>query len=64
MWISGYFAHGYADDMICVESIDTIHKNDSYRAAYGIWIYDRCALHQWFALNLLEGLDGPGGIRD
>lgn len=26
MWISGYFAHGYADDMICVESIDTIHK--------------------------------------
>ena len=60
MWISGYFAHGYADDMICVESIDTIHKmiHTGQHTVYGFMT--GAPWHQWFALNLLEGLDGPG----
>lgn len=60
MWISGYFAHGYADDMICVESIDTIHKmiHTGQHTVYGFMT--GAPWRQWFALNLLEELDGPG----
>ena len=54
MWISGYFAHGYADDMICVESIDTIHKmiHTGQHTVYGFMT--GAPWRQWFALNLLE----------
>lgn len=60
MWISGYFAHGYADDMICVESIDTIHKmiHTGQHTVYGFMT--GAPWRQWFALNLLEELDVPG----
>lgn len=60
MWISGYFAHGYADDMIRVESIDTIHKM-IYTAQHTLYGFMTGApWRQWFALNLLEELDMPG----
>jgi len=60
MWISGYFAHGYADDMIRVESIDTIHKmiHTAQHTLYGFMT--DAPWRQWFALNLLEELDMPG----
>lgn len=60
MWISGYFAHGYADDMIRVESIDTIHKmiHTAQHTLYGFMT--GAPWRQWFALNLLEELDMPG----
>ena len=64
MWISGYFAHGYADDMICVESIDTIHKMIHTGPAYGIWIYDRCALASMVCLEPAGGTGWAGRIRD
>ena len=56
MWISGYFAHGYADD----KSIDTIHKmiHTGQHTVYGFMT--GAPWRQWFALNLLEELDGPG----
>lgn len=60
MWISGYFAHGYANDMICVESIDTIHKmiHTGQHTVYGFMT--GAPWRQWLALNLLEELDVPG----
>ncbi|MEQ3212511.1 hypothetical protein [Phocaeicola dorei] len=50
MWISGYFAHGYADD----KSIDTIHKmiHTGQHTVYGFMT--GAPWRQWFALNLLE----------
>ena len=54
MWISGYFAHGYADDMICVESIDTIHKMIHTRQHTVYGFMTGAPWRQWFALNLLE----------
>ena len=60
MWISGYFAHGYADDMICVESIDTIHKMIHTRQHTVYGFMTGAPWRQWFALNLLEELDVPG----
>lgn len=60
MWISGYFAHGYADDMIKVEKIDTLDKyiHTAQHTLYG-FMTDR-PWRQWFALNLIEELDAPG----
>lgn len=60
MWISGYFAHGYADDMIRVASIDTLSKtiHTAQHTLYGFMT--GAPWRQWFALNLLEELDSPG----
>lgn len=60
MWISGYFAHGYADDMIRVASIDTLTKtiHTAQHTVYGFMT--GAPWRQWFALNLLEELDMPG----
>ena len=57
MWISGYFAHGYADDMICVESIDTIHKmiHTGQHTVYGFMT--RCALASMVCLEPAGGGD-------
>lgn len=59
-WISGYFAHGYADDMIRVERIDTLQKtiHTAQHTVYGFMT--GAPWRQWFALNLLEELDRPG----
>lgn len=60
MWISGYFAHGYADDMIKVEKIDTLNKyvHTAQHTVYGFMTGK--PWRQWFALNLVEELDLPG----
>ena len=59
-WIGGYFAHGYADDMIPVEKIDpsdkTIHS--AMQTVYGFMT--GADWRRWYALNLLEELDLPG----
>ena len=59
-WIGGYFAHGYASDMIRVDHLDSKTKTiyTAQQTVYGFmtgadW---RC----WYALNLLEELDLPG----
>ena len=58
--IGGYFAHGYADDMIPVEKIDpsdkTIHP--AMQTVYGFMT--GADWRRWYALNLLEELDLPG----
>lgn len=60
MWISGYFAHGYADDMIQVERIDTVNKA-VYAAQHTVYGFMTGApWRRWFALNLLEEIDLPG----
>lgn len=60
MWISGYFAHGYADDMIKVERIDTVNRY-IYAAQHTVYGFmNGKPWRQWFALNLLEELDSPG----
>lgn len=60
LWIGGYFAHGYADDMIKVERIDTISKM-IYTAQHTLYGFMTGApFRRWFALNLLEELDMPG----
>lgn len=59
-WISGYFAHGYADDMIKVQQIDTIGKtiHTAQHTVYGFMT--NAPFRRWYALNLLEELDVPG----
>lgn len=58
-WISGYFAHGYADDLIPIKTLDK--KNKTITAAkstlYGFMTGQD--FRRWFALNLLEELDLP-----
>ncbi len=60
LWISGYFAHGYADGMIRVAEVDTVHKtiHAAQHTVYGFMT--GAPWRQWFALNLVEELDLPG----
>lgn len=60
MWVGGYFAHGYADDMIRVAHIDTLQKtiHAAQHTVYGFMT--GAPWRQWYALNLLEELDMPG----
>lgn len=58
-WISGYFAHGYADDMIRARvntSDSTIVTSE--HTVYGFM--SGAPWRQWSAINLLEELDRPG----
>lgn len=60
MWIGGYFAHGYADDMIRIARVDTIHKtiHAAQHTLYGFMA--NAPWRQWYALNLIEEIDLPG----
>ncbi|MGL4326683.1 MAG: right-handed parallel beta-helix repeat-containing protein, partial [Tannerellaceae bacterium] len=60
VWISGYFAHGYADDMIRVARIDTQQKtiHPAQQTVYGFMT--GAPWRQWFAVNLVEEIDLPG----
>lgn len=60
MWIGGYFAHGYADDMIRVARIDTLGQtiHTAQHTVYGFMT--GAPWRQWFALNLIEELDTLG----
>lgn len=59
-WIGGYFAHGYADDMIKAARVDTathtIHT--AQHTVYGFMT--GAPWRRWYALNLVEELDRPG----
>lgn len=59
-WIGGYFAHGYADDIIRAERVDTISHtiHTAQHTVYGFMT--GAPWRRWFALNLLEELDVPG----
>ncbi len=59
-WMSGYFKWGYADDMVRIAAIDTVHKTirTASAAMYG---YGSGAVYQqWYGVNLLSELDCPG----
>lgn len=59
-WIGGYFAHGYADDMIRVQRIDTVSQtiHAAQHTVYGFMT--NAPWRRWYALNLPEELDVPG----
>jgi hypothetical protein len=60
VWIAGYFAYGYADDMVRVASIDTVKKSITTldNSVYGF--KTGASFRTWHALNLLEEIDVPG----
>lgn len=59
-WIGGYFAHGYASDMIRVDHLDSKTKT-IYTAQQTVYGFMTGAdWRRWYALNLLEELDLPG----
>ncbi|MGM9701000.1 MAG: right-handed parallel beta-helix repeat-containing protein [Prevotella sp.] len=60
MWIAGYFAHGYADDMVNVARIDSLQKliYTGQHTVYGFMT--GAPFRRWYALNLLEELDLDG----
>ena len=60
MWIGGYFAHGYADDMIPVRSIDTTARTITAAMATQYGFMTGAPWRRWFALNLPEEIDLPG----
>lgn len=60
MWIGGYFAHGYADDMIPVRSIDTLQHTITAAMPTQYGFMSGAPWREWYALNLLEEIDLPG----
>lgn len=60
MWIGGYFAHGYADDMIPVRSIDTASRTLTAALPTTYGFMTGAPWRRWFALNLPEEIDLPG----
>lgn len=60
MWIGGYFAHGYADDMIRVAEIDTARRTVTTAEPTHYGFMTGAAWRTWFALNLPEEIDLPG----
>src|SRR3990167_1647197 len=60
IWLSGYFAHGYADDMIKVKQMNlednTFHMSDFTTYEF----MTVAAFRQWSAVNLLEEIDIVG----
>lgn len=60
MWIAGYFAHGYADDMIPVKSIDPSEKTITAAIPTMYGFLTGASFRRWYALNLIEEIDEPG----
>lgn len=60
MWIGGYFAHGYADDLIPVRSIDTAARTITAARPTQYGFMTGAPWRRWFALNLPEEIDRPG----
>lgn len=60
MWIAGYFAHGYADDMIRVASVDTVLKTITAAEPTHYGFMTGASFRTWYALNLLEEIDCRG----
>lgn len=60
MWIAGYFAYGYADDMIPVKSIDPSEKTITAAIPTMYGFLTGASFRRWYALNLIEEIDEPG----
>lgn len=60
MWIAGYFAYGYADDMIPVKSIDSSEKTITAAIPTMYGFLTGASFRRWYALNLIEEIDEPG----
>lgn len=60
VWIAGYFAYGYADDMIPVKSINPDEKTITAAIPTMYGFISGASFRRWYALNLLEEIDVPG----
>lgn len=59
-WIAGYFAYGYADDMIPLASVDTLKKTITASMSTMYGFKSGLPFQRWYALNLVEEIDEPG----
>lgn len=59
-WIAGYFAAGYADDMIPLKSINTSDKTITAAIPTLYGFMSGASFRRWYALNLVEEIDVPG----
>ena len=60
IWLSGYFAQGYAPDTMKVKSIDLAGRSITLVHAHRYGLKTGQAFHTYYALNLLEEIDEPG----
>ena len=60
LWLSGYFARGYAPDTIDVKAIDLKKRTLTLARPHRYGLETVGPTQAWFALNLLEELDQPG----
>lgn len=60
IWLSGFFAVGYADDNIKVQSIDSAKKQIKLAGPHLYGINTGKAYLKYYAYNLLEEIDMPG----
>jgi hypothetical protein len=60
LWLSGYFARGYANDTIDVKSIDLAKRTITLARAHRYGLETVGPTQAYFALNLLEEIDEPG----
>ena len=62
LYITGYFAYGFAEDTVQVSRIDT--ENGTFTTVqphiYGYGNGSQKSLWKWYAINLLEEIDLPG----
>ena len=59
VWITGFFANGYADDLIQIKSIDRDKKAITTVHAH-MYGFSTGSILRWTALNALESLSEPG----
>lgn len=59
-WIAGYFAYGYADDLLPVKAIDPERKTVTAAQATLYGFKTDAPFRRWYALNLVEEIDLPG----
>lgn len=60
LWIAGYFAHGYADDMLPLAAVDTLQKTLTLAQATMYGLMSGADYRRWYAVNLLQEVDRPG----
>lgn len=60
IWLSGYFAYGYADDMLPLKKIDGEKKEITLGMCSHYPLLTGASFRKWNALNVLEELDLPG----
>jgi hypothetical protein len=60
IWLSGYWGHGFADDTLKVESIDTEKHLISLVQPHMYGVKSGRPFNAYYALNLLEEIDQPG----